>query len=309
MKRSVLQTLALIVAMSQAAPSMADPAEFSFAVIAPPRTSVQDDSAFQTAIEETDAENLAFVAVQGIKASNAPCTDKVYLRQKSLLEKARNGIVVSIAASDWAKCPPDSGKSSAIARLGRLRDLFFFDDFSLGESRIPVVRQSTIAKFRSFPENARWQIGNVMFATINLPSNNNNYVVDAGRNSEFEDRLVANRDWLNRVFTYAQREKAAGLVLFGDSSPFSAANPSTSQRDGYAETRKLIASLSAKFPGKILVVHGQAPADPKPGVINWRGNVGELVVSPGWTKVNVDAAQNRLFSLDAQTVQATEGSR
>lgn len=309
MKRSVLQTLVLIVAIAQAAPSIANPTEFSFAVIAPPRTSGHDDSALQAAIEETDADNLAFVAVHGIKASDAPCTDKVYLQQKSLLEKARNGIIVSITASDWARCSPESAKSSAIGRLGRLRDLFFVDDFSLGESRIPVVRQSTIAKFRGFPENTRWQIGNIMFATVNLPANNNNYVVDAGRNSEFEDRLVANRDWLNRVFTYAQREKVAGLVLFSDSNPFAGAPSSANQRDGYAETRKLITNLSAKFPGKILVVHGQAPARSRSGTISWRGNVGELAASPGWTKVNVDAVQGRLFTLDTHAAQAAEVSR
>lgn len=309
MKRSVLQTLALLFAIGMALPSMANPSEFSFAVIAHPRTSSQDDAMLQSAIEETDEDNLAFVAVHGIKAGDAPCTDKIYLRQKALLERARNGVVVSIAASDWAKCPPESTKSSAVARLGRLRDLFFFDDFSLGESRIPVIRQSTIAKFRGFPENARWQIGNVMFATINLPSNNNNYVVDAGRNSEFEDRLVANRDWLNRVFTYAQRGKVAGIVLFTDNSPFSVSTAPAGQRDGYAETRKLLSTLSAKFSGTILIVHGQAPARSRPAAIKWQGNIGELGTPPGWTKVNVGAVQGRLFSLEAQAVQAAEGNR
>lgn len=307
MNRLVRQALALCLAMWQAAPVMAQPDEFSFGVIAHARASTSDDdSGLLSSIDETDSDNLAFVVMQGIKPANAACTDKVYLRQKSVLDGARNGVIVSLAAADWARCPPESGKSSAVARLGRVRDLFFFDDFSLGASRIPVIRQSTIAKFRGFPENTRWQIGDVMFATVNLPSNNNNYVVDAGRNSEFEDRLIANRDWLNRVFTFAHREKVAGIVLFSDSNPFAPARLSGNQRDGLAETRRLLSNLSAKFPGKILVVHGQTS---QTGAITWNGNVGEFGIPAGWAKVNVEARQAKVFSIEPRAVQSAEGHR
>ncbi|WP_420477079.1 hypothetical protein [Noviherbaspirillum sp. ST9] len=307
MSRTAIKTLALCLAMWQAAPAIADSAEFSFGVITHARTSnPEDNGALQSALEATDSDNLAFVVIQGVKPPNVGCTDKAYLRQKSELDGARNGVIVSLAASDWARCPPESGRSSAIGRLGRLRDLFFFDDFSLGASRIPVIRQSTIAKFRGFPENARWQIGDIMFATINLPSNNNNFVVDAGRNSEFEDRLIANRDWLNRVFTFAHREKAIGIVLFSDSNPFSSARLSGNQRDGFAETRKLLSSLAAKFPGKILVLHNQAS---RPDTIAWNGNIGEYGVPAGWTKVNIASRQAKVFSIEPHATQSAEGHR
>jgi len=307
MNRLVLHALALCFAMGLAAPASADPAEFSFAVIAHGRApSPEDNSGLLNAIEETDSDNLAFVLAQGIKPANVACTDRIYLRQQSALDDARNGVIVSLTAGDWARCPPESGKSSAVGRLARLRDLFFFDDFSLGASRIPVIRQSTIAKFRSFPENARWQIGNVMFATVNLPSNNNNYVVDAGRNSEFEDRLIANRDWLNRVFTFASREKVTGIVLFTDSNPFAPARQSANQRDGLSETRKLMSSLAAKFSGKILVVHNRAS---RTGTITWNDNVGEFGVPAGWTKVTVDTKQPRVFSVEPPSVHSAEGRR
>ena len=308
MSRLLLQALALCVAVAHASSALADPVEFSFGVIAHPRASTADNNSLQSSIEETDSDNLAFVAVQGIKPTQDACSDKVYQRQKSLLDGARNGLIVSLAASDWAKCPVDSSKSSAVGRLARLRDLFFFDDFSLGASRIPVIRQSMIAKFRNYPENARWQIGDVMFATVNLPANNNNYVVDAGRNSEFEDRLIANRDWLNRVFTYANREKVAGVVLFSDSNPFAPSRLSMNQRDGLAETRKLATSLAGKFQGKILVVHGQT-AGTRNAAIAWHGNIGEFGAMPGWTKVNVDTRQGRLFSIEPQASHAAEGNR
>ncbi|HYD58897.1 MAG TPA: hypothetical protein VEC35_00985 [Noviherbaspirillum sp.] len=309
MKRSVLQPITLCLALAQPLAWATEPAEFSFGVIAQSPRQPTDEAVLREILEDADADNLAFVTVNGVKPAREPCTDKAYQRSKALLDEARNGVIVSFSATDWANCPPESGRSSAIGRLNKLRDLFFLDDFSLGASKIPVVRQSTIAKFRGFPENSRWQIGEVMFATLNIPSNNNNYVVDAGRNSEFEDRLIANRDWLNRVFTFAQREKAAGIVLFCDGSPMAASRPPASQRDGYAETRKLLAGLAEKFPGRVLIVSGQPSGQKEPASIRWRGKIGELTAGAGWTKVKVDSTHAGVFSIETHLVQAAEVSR
>ncbi len=309
MIRSVLQPIALCLALVQPLAWATDPSEFSFGVIITPAKQSSEDAVLRDALEDTDADNLAFVTVQGVKAPGEPCTDAVYQRRKSLLEEARNGVIVSLGAGDWSNCPSESGRSSAIGRLNRLRDLFYFDDFSLGASKIPVTRQSTIAKFRGFPENSRWQIGDIMFATLNLPANNNNYILAAGRNSEFEDRLIANRDWLNRVFTYALREKVAGIVLFSDGNPMAVSRGSASQRDGFAETRKQLAALTEKFPGRVLIVSGQASGTKGPASLRWRGKIGELTGEAGWTKVKVDVAQPSVFSIEPHHVQAAGVNR
>lgn len=295
MKRYTLQSIALCAALLPAPPAMAEAGEFNFGVISHPSEPSPDDSMLRDAIEETDADNLAFVVASGIKSSAEPCTDKVYQRRKALLETAKNGLIVSLAASDWAECKNENGKSAAIGKLGRLRDLFFDDEFSIGATKVPVTRQSTAAKFRGVVENARWELGNVMFATINLPANNNHYVYDAGRNSEFEDRLVANRNWLNRIFTFAVRKKVDGVVLFCDGNPLSPKLASNERRDGYVETRKQIIALAAKFPGKLLIIHGQPDNPAEASSITWRGNLGELGVGTGWTKITVNQSSSALF--------------
>jgi hypothetical protein len=150
-----------------------------------------------------------------------------------------------------------------------------------------------------------------MFATINLPANNNHYRPEAGRNSEFEDRLIANRDWLQRIFTFAARKKRAAIVLFCDGNPL--AKPTSSQffdfgtkRDGFAETRRHINALAAKFPGRVLIIHGQAADKPSaPDSINWRDNLGELDVGSEWIKLTVNPATPTLFSLGNEAVEAT----
>lgn len=296
MKKSSLPLAVLCAALALASPDIATAAGFSFGVFSRTSDPNFDDSMLRAIIEETDADNLAFVVANGIKANDEPCTDTIYQRRKSLLADAKHGLVVSLAASDWAKCRSENGKSAAIAKLNRVRDLFFDDDFSLGGTRIPVTRQSTAAKFRTVVENARWEIGKVMFATVNLPSKNNHYVYDAGRNSEFEDRLVANREWLNRIFTFASRKKAAGIVLFCDGNPLSAKLPPAERRDGFTEIRKQILAQASRFPGRVLIIHGQANASSDAPRIAWRGNLGELAAGSEWTKVTIDNRSPELFA-------------
>lgn len=288
--------LLLCLLLGSGASAMSQDQDFSFGVISNVVRSTGDESALRDVIEMTDADSLAFVVASGIKAPSEPCTDAVYKRKKALLEESKNGLIVSLAASDWAECRNGSGKSTAISKLNFLRELFFTNEFSAGDTKIPLVRQSTIAKFRDFSENTRWEVGNTMFATLNLPRNNNHYVLDAGRNSEFEDRLVANRDWLNRIFNYATRRRLENIVLFSDGNPLPSPASKTIKRDGYAETRKLIQSLSGKFAGRVLLIHSQS-SGPSAGSIRWQDNLGELGASPGWIKLTVSQSNSNVFTV------------
>jgi hypothetical protein len=275
---------------------------FSFGVIAHPYRTMNDESGLREAVNESDADNLAFVVANGIKAGEEPCSDELYQRRKALLDSAKNGVIVSLAGSDWTACRHANGRSAAIGRLNRLRELFFTDEFSLGGSRLPLVRQSSTAKFRNYGENARWEVGGIVFATLNAPENNNHYLLDAGRNSEFEDRIIANREWLHRVFTYASLRKMDGVVLFSSGNPFAPVNRGPAKQDGFAELRKQILAQAAKFKGKTLLIHGHGgmPKRTKPS-IRWRGDFGVLEAGVPWTKVNIDPAEATLFIVSKQT--------
>jgi len=287
----------------------AQPEEFSFGVIAQPFKAAEDESVLRETIAETDADNLAFVVANGIKSASEPCTDAMYKRRKEILDSSKNGLIVSLAGSDWSECKNAHGRSAAVERLNRLRELFFTDAFSSGTNRFPLVRQSATAKFRNYAENMRWEVSSIMFATINLPANNNHYRPEAGRNSEFEDRLIANRNWLQRIFMFAARKKLAGIVLFCDGKPL--AKPVSSQffefstkRDGFAETRQHIGALAAKFAGKVLVVHGTAVdhISAENGIV-WRDNLGDLEVTSGWVKLSVHPSSRMLFSIGNDSPQ------
>lgn len=303
MKR--LSSLTLALALLLASTAHAQEA-FQFGVIGHSFVGTADDSQLRKAIRESDADNLAFVVVNGIKSASEPCSDALYGERRAVLDEAENGIVVSLAASDWVGCKTRNEKSAAIERLNRVRELFFQDEFSFGASKIPVLRQSITPKFRAYTENARWEVGSILFATINLPSGNNHFLPDGGRNSEFEDRLIANRDWLQRLFTFATSKKLKGIVLFCDANPLTLPHQRPflfrGQRDGFSEIRQRLTTLTADFPGKVLLVHSEStPRTDTVKAINWKRNLGSVGVGPGWIKLAVRNNSSTLFTLAATT--------
>jgi hypothetical protein len=311
MNKRFVRVILLCSALLLMAPAQAAPSEFSFGVLAHPFKAGSDESLLRSEIAASDADNLAFVVANGIKSEEEPCSDNLYARRKKILNNAQNGLVLSLAASDWADCKTDSGRSAAVERLNRLRDVFFADEFSFGASRIPLLRQSSSPKFRSYGENAHWEINGILFATINLPANNNNYLAAAGRNSEFEDRTIANRDWLQRITVYAKLKKFRGIVLFCDGNPLAPPAERNNRRDGYLEIRRQLLASSRKFSGKILIIHS-SPRRVAPiagGEINWHGSIGDIGVDTGWIKVSVSPSRPSLFSITEHAIEGKVSRR
>jgi len=265
------------------------------------------------ALRDNDDNDVAFLVVTGIKGANEPCTDKLYQKRRELIDDARRPVVVLPAGSDWAECRNSAGRSDAIERLNRIRELFYGEPDTLGARKLALTRQSISPRFRSYAENAHWSVGKVLYATVNMPANNNHYLNEAGRNSEYEDRLVANRFWLNRLFAIARRDKLEALVLFseGDVKPLSQPTglrallrSAVPDNDGFAEPRRLILSLAQKFRGKVLLVDGtRVRAKP---AIEWRGNVGHLAAGADALEVIVDPDSKTLFKVDPRKVEAAK---
>lgn len=274
------------------------------------------DKHLKQALRDNDDGDVAFLVVTGIKGVNEPCTDKLYQKRRELIDDARRPVVVLPAGSDWTECRNSAGRSSAVERLNRIRELFYGEPDTLGARKLPVTRQSMSPRFRSYAENAHWSVDKVLYATVNMPANNNHYLNEAGRNSEYEDRLVANRFWLNRLFAIAKRDKLEALVLFSEGDVRIAVQPTGLRallrsagpdNDGFAEPRRLIMSLAQKFPGKVLLVDGtRVRAKP---VIEWRGNVGHLAAGADALEVVVDPAAKNLFKVDPRKVETAPATK
>lgn len=302
MMRSRLVYLPLVCiafAFSSFTTARANTESFSFGVIGHATDTNSGDASLQAAITLSDKKNLGFVVASGIKSSTEPCSDALYGQRKTLFDGAQNAVLVSLAASDWVSCTDEHGKTTAEERLTSLRDLFFSGDFSLGSSRLPVIRQSSTPRFRAYPENARWELGDILFATVNLPAGNNHYLNAAGRNSEFEDRQFATLHWLQRLFMYANYKKLHGIVLFSDGNPLRPASELHGRHDGFKDVRQKLRVLSKGFAGKVLIVHGPTSARPDSTSprIDWQGNLGAIAARNGWLQINIDESDRRLLSV------------
>jgi len=259
-----------------------------------------DDKQLAEAIKEADEAKAEFIVTTGVKAANEPCTDKLYTARRTLMNDSRRPLVLSLAASDWTGCRNSAGRSNAIERLNRLRELYFFDSATLGKDKLQVKRLSSSAKFRSYAENAHWEVDGVLYATVNIPSNNNHYLLAAGRNSEYEDRLVANRSWLRRLFTLARQRDMNALVLFTEADISAAADDQPLPNDGFAEVRKQLAALAKKYDGKVLLVDSAALAKNARPSIDWRGNLGHLSLGTSSVQVKVTPGKETRFALTSE---------
>ena len=205
----------------------------------------------------------------GIKGDTESCGDALLQSRERVLDDSPVPLLYVPGETDWAECQhPVNGQFDAVERLNRLRELFFPADATLGRRTLPVVRQSDQALFRSYRENARLVTGNVLVVALNVPGDNNHYRMEGGRNSEFEDRREANRQWLSRAFSIAEQRDLAGVIVIVHGDPQfnngweKRGRPSIldgflrhGSRDGYLEFKKQLRELSTRFDGQVLLVH------------------------------------------------------
>ncbi|MCC6071423.1 hypothetical protein ACFSQU_17940 [Massilia sp. GCM10020059] len=311
---AALAAAACMAAMAASAAAHAPNDGHSFGVIGHSFAKGGDDERLKQSIEESSESALAFVVLTGIKAANEPCSDKLYLERRKLISNARRPMIVMPSATDWSGCKNSNGRTAAIERLNRVRELYYAEPESLGRRKIEVTRQSANAKFRSYAENMYWVEGNVLYATVNIPANNNHYLPEAGRNSEFEDRLVANRYWLNRVFALARAKKHAAVVLFseGDIKPLvqekglrALLGRNRKPQDGFDAPRRQVAQLARKFRGKVLLVDTvAAPGSKAEPVIEWQENIGHVSAGSRALEVHVSKDEDVLFTLKKADAEA-----
>ncbi|MDR1311164.1 MAG: hypothetical protein LBK01_04710 [Burkholderiaceae bacterium] len=263
---------------------------FRFAVT--DNAACRDEALFQAKIDQIRPEKLAFSVMIGIKPSDAPCTDTLYQHRRLLLNESDKPLFLSLAGSDWMPCTNADGNDIRIPRLQQLREILFEDNTAFGVTGMPLVRQSINPRYRDYPENAWWQYGNILFATLHLPAENNHYRHEAGQNNEFEERTLANRNWLHRIFMLAKRKRMPGIVLLTDGNPLQGALSAI--RDGFREIRRDLLALSERYTGRVLLIHAHSASASRR--ITWKNNVGYISTNDDWLRITVSPRYRRLFA-------------
>lgn len=270
-------------------------------------------------IAAMDGENLAFVIHDGdLKGGDGVCSDEAFRDILAVFQKSAHPLVYLPGDNDWTDCHRKSnGRYDPVERLGKLRELFFPDDFALGRRRLKLERQSRDPAFARYRENVRWEAGGALFVGLNVPGSDNNFhgtQRTGGPGPEFIERSAANRAWLAQAFAFARTSKLAGILITMQGNPgFHAANagyPSPGYRDLLTQLRE----ETLAFSGRVVLVHGdthryridQPMKDPASGETVKNFTRVETMGSPffGWVRGQVDAADPQVFRFSPRYWQA-----
>lgn len=192
-----------------------------------------------------------------LKDGREPCSDTVIEQRLRGLVEAPLPVIYTPGDNDWADCARQSaGAYDPVERLAVLRRLAWPSNAALGRETLLLERQSDDPRFARHVENAMHLQGGVLLATFNLAGGNNNFQSGAGRNGEWEERDLANRQWLLTVFERAHRERVAGLVLAFHANPDFERSRRIQGRDGFAPFRDQLLQALSSWPGPVLLLHG-----------------------------------------------------
>ena len=148
-------------------------------------------------------------------------------------------------------------------RLAKLREIFTEGDTSLGQSPLPLTRQSDQPPYSKFRENVRWRVGGVTFVGLNIPGSNNNFPttlpngVTVGNLEEYTERNAANLAWMRESFALATQDGSPGLMLFIQGNPFPF-TPNDSNLNGYEEFLVALEEETLKFGKPVVLAHGDS---------------------------------------------------
>jgi len=319
-RRGFLQLLAGVAVPSTTVRAADDDASapsgpFSFALVGEMFDASEGVAEAERLIAGIGQSGVRFIVdVGAFKSSLERCSDSLFTERAALLNASTVPLVAVAADNEWTGCDqPKEGAFDPYERLEALRQQIFATSQSLGVNPMSLARQSGMRQFRTFSENTRWQLDRVLFITLDVPSPNNDYRLGAGRNGEFEDRVIANREWLERAFHYASSLRFSGVAIAIEADPefkrpLRPPDHRSPRRDGFYELKLTLRDLAAKFHGEVVLMHAagssgflidQPLSDASGKVVRNFTRIAAFAAPPDkrWLEVRVDTRTPRVFSV------------
>jgi hypothetical protein len=266
-----LLAMAGIGSVARAVPAPAPPAPpFRVGLIGDTSYNPQGEANFLRVRDSANAAGLAFVVHDGdIWLGGTSCNDE-RLRQVKAEFNGFRTLVYTPGDNEWVDCP-----NGPAGRLEAIRQIFFSEPLSLGMEPIPQRRQPEV------PENARWEWGGVVFATLNVPG-----PYGGG------PTLPADLAWLDNTFDRARAIAAPAVMIIWQDDPVDGSSP------------ELVARLrqrAASFGKPVMLVHGDTHHFKLDNPWRDTPNLTRLetfpTFTPEWVKVIVDPARPAVFTV------------
>ena len=252
--RPFLAAVALLIAGCASAPDT----DFSFALIGDLGYTRAQEPLVDNVLRDINAEPLAFVVHDGDlgSPSNGSCTNEHWARRLAQFQVSVNPLIYTPGDNEWTDCHAAEGAPGyePLERLAALRTMFFSTGESLGQRRIPLVRQA------GYPENARWTHGEVIFITLHVVGSNNNRGRTPEGDAEYAARTAADIAWLREGFAAAGASRAIMIIqqanMFPEFPPFPGGGPK--EPSGFTELRDALEQEAIAYRKPVVLVHGDS---------------------------------------------------
>jgi hypothetical protein len=247
-----------------ASPTEADlsTGRFEFAIIGDVPYNAQEEAKFPDLSAAINRTNVAFVVHNGdFKSGSSPCTDALFSQRYELFQTFKHPFVYIFGDNEWTDCHRSG--FDPLERLAKLRETFTQANTSLGQSPLPLTRQSDNPQSSKFRENTRWRVGSIIFVGLNIPGSNNNYPTrlrsgaSVGNLEEYTERNAATLAWMRESFALARQNGSPGLMLFIQGNPFPF-TPNDSNLDGYEAFLVALEEEALKFGKPVALAHGDS---------------------------------------------------
>jgi hypothetical protein len=359
MRRIVIPTLlGLVVAATAAGFAIANRADtndnhFDYAIGLwgdLPYSAVQENPGVPNLIADMNSQKLEFTVHDGdLKGGNGPsgnppsvnCDDALYVRALGWFNSLREPAVFVPGDNDWTDCDRASnGGFNSLERLDHERSLFFSTPYALGRKRMKQEVQTTPSCLgvngpTACVENRRWDVDDVVYATINVQGSCNNLCDTAPNPAEFAARNAAGIAWLNETFDKATADDAPAVMIIIQADPgFDGSDQTRApvrdprtlaeispnpQADGYVAFLNALRTRTIAFRKPVVLVYGDShyfrvdkPLQDAQGrrvenftrVETFGDNAANGLNDVQWVKVLVDPNSRDVFAFQPQIVPA-----
>jgi len=208
--------------------------------------------------------------VGDIKAgSNSPCTNEYIDSIAVLFNQLKDPFVYTPGDNEWTDChvgSKNNGLYTPTERLEFVRTVFFpVAGQTLGGRKKQVLTEADDPANAQYVENTMWMESQVVFAALNIPGSNDDKATwgstlpaDAGnypsQATERATRKQATLAWLDKAFTIATEDNAAGVVLLFQADMWD----TTSSISGYDTLVVRIGQLASAFGKPVLLLEGDS---------------------------------------------------
>ena len=283
MRRSLTAALALAATLALAPAAGAVPAAggneaATLAVIGdiPYGQPLIDEFPADIASINADPQVARVIHLGDIKNGSSRCDTSYFAQIRSDFDGFADPLVYTPGDNEWTDChrannggylpagPAPAGQEPS--RLDVVRSLFFDrPGFTLGQRRAPVSSQGP-----STPENVIWKQADTVFATLNVPGSNNDFLpwfgnleTDAQKAAQADEvagRTAADLDWIDAAFDTARREHAAAVAIGVQADMWDPAivTAGPSQYSAFTPIVQELARQASRFGKPVLLLNGDS---------------------------------------------------